>query len=339
MRAGTFVGQSLSGATGYHRPAMAEQLSFLARVAALPPARATSSPCGRRPTPSPSTPPTGCSSRPGAGIGRSRSSSPAGVARRGPGPRRRPAGRGPRGGAAGARGARGAGRGRVRGARRRAGRGRRQRPRRRPGAARAPRGQPGRPVAFLAFDLLHLDGNGCSAPLERRRAALRRCCGRATRSCWSRRSPARAGRSTRRSRNRASPGVMARQRTSPYLPGVRSKLWRSILAGPAGRGRRRHRSRRSPTGTAPGPRAVPPAPVRRRTGRAVATRRGSAERQTFIQRDLAGAERQPISPAVRSSCSRSRSGGVQPGGYASRAETGTAERAGVSARSWRAAGA
>ena len=29
-------------------------------------------------------------------------------------------------------------------------------------------------------------------------------------------------------------GVLARQRTSPYLPGVHSVLWRSIVAGPAG---------------------------------------------------------------------------------------------------------
>jgi hypothetical protein len=29
-------------------------------------------------------------------------------------------------------------------------------------------------------------------------------------------------------------GVLARRRTSPYLPGVHSKLWRSILAAPPG---------------------------------------------------------------------------------------------------------
>ena len=37
------------------------------------------------------------------------------------------------------------------------------------------RGEPGRPVAFLAFDLLHLDGRSLlSQPLVRRREALRR---------------------------------------------------------------------------------------------------------------------------------------------------------------------
>ena len=29
-------------------------------------------------------------------------------------------------------------------------------------------------------------------------------------------------------------GVLARRRTSPYLPGVRSKLWRSIVAAEPG---------------------------------------------------------------------------------------------------------
>ena len=41
--------------------------------------------------------------------------------------------------------------------------------------ARRLRGEPGRPVAFLAFDLLHLDGRSLiSQPLVRRREALRR---------------------------------------------------------------------------------------------------------------------------------------------------------------------
>jgi hypothetical protein len=31
-------------------------------------------------------------------------------------------------------------------------------------------------------------------------------------------------------------GVLARQRTSPYLPGVRSRLWRFIAATPGGAG-------------------------------------------------------------------------------------------------------
>ena len=57
-------------------------------------------------------------------------------------------------------------------------------------------------------------------------------------------------------------GVLARRRTSPYLPGVRSTLWRSIAAGPRSEGAATpaaSRARRTPrrttssgaTGTAP----------------------------------------------------------------------------------------
>jgi len=94
-------------------------------------------------------------------------------------------------------------------------------------------GQPGRRVALLVFDLLHLDGRWLlGQPLERRRAALRRILrpgdevvtvpailgeGLALHAAVSAQGVA---------------GVLARQRTSPYLPGVRSTLWRSIEAGP-----------------------------------------------------------------------------------------------------------
>jgi ATP-dependent DNA ligase len=92
-------------------------------------------------------------------------------------------------------------------------------------------GRPGRPVAYLVFDLLHLDGIWLlGQPLEKRRAALRRVLrpgdevvmvpaitaeGRALHAAVSAQGIA---------------GVLARRRSSPYLPGVRSKLWRSILA-------------------------------------------------------------------------------------------------------------
>jgi bifunctional non-homologous end joining protein LigD len=94
-------------------------------------------------------------------------------------------------------------------------------------------GRPGRPVAFLVFDLLHLDGRWLlSLPLEKRRQALRRVLrpgdevvvvpaisgeGRALHAAVTAQGIA---------------GVLARHRTSPYLPGVKSVLWRSILAGP-----------------------------------------------------------------------------------------------------------
>jgi molybdopterin converting factor small subunit len=96
-------------------------------------------------------------------------------------------------------------------------------------------GRPGRPVAFLVFDLLHLDGRWLlGQALDKRRAALRRVLrpgdevvvvpaiagsGRALHAAVSAQGIA---------------GVLARRRTSPYLPGVHSKLWRSILAAPPG---------------------------------------------------------------------------------------------------------
>jgi bifunctional non-homologous end joining protein LigD len=92
-------------------------------------------------------------------------------------------------------------------------------------------GQPGRPVALLVFDILHLDGVWLlRTPLEKRRAALKRVLrpgdevvvvpaiageGRALHAAVSAQGIA---------------GVLARRRTSPYLPGVRSRLWRSIPA-------------------------------------------------------------------------------------------------------------
>ena len=96
-------------------------------------------------------------------------------------------------------------------------------------------GQPGRPVALLVFDVVHLDGVWLlRTPLEKRRAQLRRILrpgdevvvvpaiageGRALHDAVSAQGIA---------------GVLARRRTSPYLPGVHSRLWRSILATPAG---------------------------------------------------------------------------------------------------------
>ena len=96
-------------------------------------------------------------------------------------------------------------------------------------------GHEGRPVALLVFDVLHLDGVWLlRTPLEKRRAALRRILrpgdevvvvpaiageGRALHDAVSAQGIA---------------GVLARRRTSPYLPGVRSRLWRSIAATPPG---------------------------------------------------------------------------------------------------------
>jgi bifunctional non-homologous end joining protein LigD len=96
-------------------------------------------------------------------------------------------------------------------------------------------GKPGRPAALLVFDLLHLDGRWLlNQPLEKRRDLLRRVLrpgdevvmvpaiigeGRALYDAVVAQGIA---------------GVLARRRTSPYLPGVRSALWRSIVAAAPG---------------------------------------------------------------------------------------------------------
>lgn len=96
-------------------------------------------------------------------------------------------------------------------------------------------GEPGRPLAYLAFDLLDLDGTPqLSLSLERRRALLRKVLrpgdelvavpaivedGRALFAAVA---------------AQGLSGIRARQRSSPYLPGVRSRLWRSISVAPAG---------------------------------------------------------------------------------------------------------
>ncbi len=96
-------------------------------------------------------------------------------------------------------------------------------------------GHPGRPVALLVFDLLHLDGRWLlGQPLDKRRAALRKVLrpgdevvvvpaisgeGRALHAAVSTQGIA---------------GILARRRASPYLPGVRSTLWRSIAASAPG---------------------------------------------------------------------------------------------------------
>jgi bifunctional non-homologous end joining protein LigD len=94
-------------------------------------------------------------------------------------------------------------------------------------------GEGGRAVAFLAFDLLHLDGRSMlSQPLVRRREALRRVLrpgdevvavpAIATEGIALYEAVVAQG----------VAGVMARQKSSPYLAGVRSRLWRFIASRP-----------------------------------------------------------------------------------------------------------
>jgi len=102
------------------------------------------------------------------------------------------------------------------------------------------RGEPGRALAYLAFDLLHVDGRSLlSLPLEKRRQALRRVLrpgdevvavpaiveeGRALFAAVS---------------AQGLVGIRARQRDGPYLPGVRSRLWRSVDVRASGTRKRR----------------------------------------------------------------------------------------------------
>ena len=100
-------------------------------------------------------------------------------------------------------------------------------------------GERGRPVAFLAFDLLHLDGRSLlSAPLDRRREALRRVLRPGDEVVAV---PAIAGEGRAlydAAATQGIAGIMARQRSSPYLSGVRSRLWRFIAVGEAASGDR-----------------------------------------------------------------------------------------------------
>jgi bifunctional non-homologous end joining protein LigD len=101
--------------------------------------------------------------------------------------------------------------------------------------ARRLAGEAGRPAAFLAFDLLYLDGRSLlSQPLIRRREALKRVLrpgdevvavpAIATEGIALYEAVVAQG----------IAGVLARQRSSPYLPGVRSRLWRFVEATKGG---------------------------------------------------------------------------------------------------------
>lgn len=92
-------------------------------------------------------------------------------------------------------------------------------------------GAPGRAVAFLAFDLLHLDGRSLlTTPLHRRREQLRKVLRPGDEVVAV---PAIAGEGRALHAAAAAQGiagVLARQRTSPYLAGITSRLWRFVPA-------------------------------------------------------------------------------------------------------------
>jgi ATP-dependent DNA ligase len=99
--------------------------------------------------------------------------------------------------------------------------------------ARRLAGESGRPAAFLAFDLLHLDGRSLlSQPLVRRRESLRRVL-RPGDEVVAVPAIATEGVALYEAAvAQGIAGILARQRASPYLPGIRSRLWRFVAAGP-----------------------------------------------------------------------------------------------------------
>jgi bifunctional non-homologous end joining protein LigD len=102
-----------------------------------------------------------------------------------------------------------------------------------PGALRGRlAGEAGRPLSYLAFDLVHLDGRSLlGTALERRRTLLRQVLRPGDEVVAV---PAIEGEGRALFDAVAAQGLLgirARQRGSPYLPGVRSRLWRIVLAG------------------------------------------------------------------------------------------------------------
>lgn len=95
------------------------------------------------------------------------------------------------------------------------------------------RGERGRPVAYLVFDLLDVDGRSLlRLPLRKRRAELRRVL-RPGDEVVVVPAIATEGRALHAAVvAQGIPGVLARDAGSPYLPGTRSRLWRSIDARP-----------------------------------------------------------------------------------------------------------
>lgn len=93
-------------------------------------------------------------------------------------------------------------------------------------------GEPGRPLSYLAFDLLVLDGRSLlNVPLEKRRALLRQVL-RPGDEVVAVPSIAAEGKALFEAVTAQGLfGIRGRQLTSPYLSGVRSRLWRSVAVG------------------------------------------------------------------------------------------------------------
>jgi hypothetical protein len=101
--------------------------------------------------------------------------------------------------------------------------------------ARRLAGETGRPMSYLAFDVLDLDGRSLlNLALEKRRALLRQVL-RPGDEVVAVPAIASEGRALFEAvAGQGLQGIRARQRSSPYLPGVRSRLWRSIAVDAGG---------------------------------------------------------------------------------------------------------
>jgi ATP-dependent DNA ligase len=101
--------------------------------------------------------------------------------------------------------------------------------------ARRLRGEPGRPLSYLAFDILNLDGRSLlNLALDRRRRLLRQVL-RPGDEVVAVPAIASEGRALFEAVTaQGLRGIRARQRSSPYLPGIRSRMWRSVDVGQVG---------------------------------------------------------------------------------------------------------
>jgi bifunctional non-homologous end joining protein LigD len=95
--------------------------------------------------------------------------------------------------------------------------------------ARRLQGQPGRPLSYLAFDLLDIHGRSLlNLALDKRRQLLRQVL-RPGDEVVAVPAIATEGRALFEAvSGQGLFGVRARQRASPYLPGIRSRMWRSV---------------------------------------------------------------------------------------------------------------
>ena len=136
-------------------------------------------------------------------------------------------------------------------------------------------GGTGAPAAFLAFDLLHLDGRSLlSQPLVRRRETLRRVLRPGDEVVAVPAIATEGVAMFEAAVAQGIAGVLARHRHSPYLPGARSRMWRFVATKAPGRGPADDPADPAPRsggrrpGCGPGAGADQPAPVRRRLNRA-----------------------------------------------------------------------